>query len=62
MERSGVLPTTQSPPITIVGTELKESDDLDILGMTFDSKLTFKKYHCSVSRAASQTLDILSEQ
>ena len=25
------------------GTVLKESDDLDILGVTFDSKLTFEK-------------------
>ena len=31
----------QSPPLTIDGTVLKESDDLDILGVTFNSKLTF---------------------
>ena len=31
----------QPPPLTIDGTVLKESDDLDILGVTFDSKLTF---------------------
>ena len=31
----------QSPPLIIDGTVLKESDDLDILGVTFDSKLTF---------------------
>ena len=31
----------QSPPLTIDGTVLKESDDLDILGVTYDSKLTF---------------------
>ena len=31
----------QSPPLTISGTVLKESDDLVILGLTFDSKLTF---------------------
>ena len=49
----------QSPPLTIDGTVLKESDDLDILGVTFDSKLTFEKYLCSVSRAASQRLGIL---
>ena len=30
----------QSPPLTISGTVLKESDDLDILGVTFDSKMT----------------------
>ena len=29
----------QSPPLTIGGTVLKESDDLVILGVTFDSKL-----------------------
>ena len=38
---------------------LKESDDLDILGVTFDSKLTFEKHLYSVSRAASQRLGIL---
>ena len=31
----------QSPPLTIGGTILKESDDLVILGVTFDSKMTF---------------------
>ena len=49
----------QSPPLTIDGTVLKKSDDLDILGMTFDSKLTFEKHLRSVSRAASQRLGIL---
>ena len=34
----------QSPPLTIGGTVLKESDDVDILGVTFDSKLTFEKH------------------
>ena len=38
---------------------LKESDDLVILGVTFDSKMTFEKHLCSVSRAASQRLGIL---
>ena len=33
----------QLPPLTIDGTVLKESGDLDILGVTFDSKLTFEK-------------------
>ena len=42
----------QLPPLTIDGTVLKESDDLDILGVTFDSKLTFEKHLRSVSRAA----------
>ena len=44
----------QSPPLSIGGTVLKESDDLVILGVTFDSKMTFEKHLCSVSRAASQ--------
>ena len=51
----------QSPPITIGGTVLKESDDLDILGVTFDSKVTFGKHLRSVSRAASQRLGIMSK-
>ena len=49
----------QPPPLTIDGTVLKESVDLDMLGVTFDSKLTFEKHLCSVSRAASQRLGIL---
>ena len=49
----------QSPPLTIDGTVLKESDDLDILRVTFDSKLTFEKHLRSVSRAAFQRLGIL---
>ena len=47
------------PPLTIGGTILKESDDLVILGVTFDSKMTFEKHLRSVSRAASQRLGIL---
>ena len=31
----------QSHPLTIGGTVLKESDDLDLFGVTFDSKITF---------------------
>ena len=49
----------QSPALTIGETVLKESDDLVILGVTFDSKMTFRKHHCSVSTAASQRLFIL---
>ena len=49
----------QSPPLPIDGIVLKESEDLDILGVTFDSKLTFEKLLHSVSRAASQRLGIL---
>ena len=50
---------TLSPPLTIGGTVLKESDDLATLGVTFDSKMTFEKHIRSVSRAASQRLGIL---
>ena len=39
-----------SPPLTIGGTVLKVSDDLDILEETFDSKMTFEKHLRSVSR------------
>ena len=39
----------QSPPLTIGGTVLKESDDLVILGVTFDSMMTFEKHFRSVS-------------
>ena len=46
----------QSPALTIGGTVLKENDDLVILGVTFDSKMTFEKHLRSVSRAASQRL------
>ena len=49
----------QSPALTIGGTVLKESNDLVILGVTFDSKMTFEKHLRSVSRAASQRLRIL---
>ena len=35
---------SQSPALTIGGTVLKESDDLVILGVTFDSKMTFEKH------------------
>ena len=49
----------KSTPSTIGGTSLKESDDLVILEVTFDSKMTFEKHLCLVSRAASQRLGIL---
>ena len=45
--------------ISIGGNVLKESDDLDILGVTFDSKMTFEKHLRSLSRAASQRLGML---
>ena len=38
---------------------LKESDDLDVLGVTFDSKMIFEKHLRWVFRAASQRLGIL---
>ena len=50
---------SQPPPLSIDGTVLKESVDLDRLGVTFDFKLTFEKHLCSVSRAASQRLGFL---
>ena len=49
----------ESPALTIGGTVLKESDDLVILGVIFDSKMTFKKHPRSVSRAASKQLGII---
>ena len=45
--------------LTIGGTALTGSDDLVILGVTFDSKMTFEKHLRTVSRAASQRLGIL---
>ena len=38
----------QSPPLTIGRTVLKESDDLVVLGVAFDSKMTFEKHLRSV--------------
>ena len=49
----------QSPPLTIGGTVLK--DDLVILVVTFDSKMTFEKHLRSVFRAASQGLGVLKK-
>ena len=46
----------QSPALTIGGTVLKESGDLVVLGVTFDSKMTLEKHLRSVSRVASQRL------
>ena len=37
----------KSPLLSIGGTVLKESDDLVILGVTFDSKMTFEKHASS---------------
>ena len=49
----------QSPPLTIGRTVLKESDDLVIMGVTFDYKMTFEKHLCWISRPVSQRLIIL---
>ena len=38
---------------------LKEVDDLVILGVTLDSRMTFEKHLCSVYREASEGLCIL---
>ena len=51
----------QSSPSTIDGTVLKESDEIIILLVTFDSKMTFEKHLRLVSRAASQRLGILKK-
>ena len=48
-----------SPPLTTGETVLKESDGLDILGVTFDSKMTIVKHFRSISKAASQRSGIL---
>ena len=48
-----------SPTLTSGRTVLKESNDLVILGVTFDPKMTFEKHLWSVSRAASKRLGIL---
>ena len=49
----------QSSPLTLGETDLEESADLDILGVSFDAKKTFELYLRSVSREASQRLGIL---
>ena len=49
----------QSTQLIIRGSVLKESDDLVILEVTYDSKMTFEKHLLSVSREASQRLGIL---
>ena len=50
----------QSPPLTIGGTVLKESDDLDALGVTFDSKMIYEKHLRSVSRGLPQHTKLVS--
>ena len=46
----------ESPPLTIGESVLKESDDLDILGITFDSNTSFERHLRLVSMEASQRL------
>ena len=45
----------QSPPLTIGGTVLIEFEDLVILGVTFDFKMTFEKH----LRSALWVLEVL---
>ena len=52
--------THNASPATLIiyfETVLKESDDLVILGVIFDSMMTFEKYLRSVYRAGFQRLD-----
>ena len=51
----------QSPALALCGNVMGESVDLNILGVTFDTKMVFEKHLCSVSRAASQRLGILKK-
>ena len=46
----------QSSQLTIGRTVLKKSDNLIILGVTFDSKMTFEKHLRLVTRAATRNL------
>ena len=48
-----------SPSLTLDGTVLNESEDLEILGVSLDSKMTFEKHLRSVSRSVSQRLGIM---
>ena len=43
----------QSPPLTVGGTVLKESDDHDMFGVIFDSMISFEKVLCAVSLQSS---------
>ena len=45
----------KSTPLSIGKTVLKESDEIVILGVIFDSKLTFEKHLRLVSKTASKT-------
>ena len=54
-------PGSLTPLWIIGGIMLKESDDLVIWGVIFDSTMTHEKHICSVSRAASRRLFILKK-
>ena len=60
VSRSGTM-HLQPPSLTIGGTVLRESDNHVILGVLFDSKMTFEKHLRSVSRADSQRLGIVTK-
>ena len=49
----------ESPTLTMGGTVLNESEDLDIMGVTFNSKMTIEKHLRWVSRADSVRLCVL---
>ena len=49
----------QLTPLTLDGTVLKKSADLVILGLTFDTKMTFEKHLRSVASGAAQMLGIM---
>ena len=42
----------RSPPLTIGETVLKDSDDLDIFVVIFDSKMTFEQHLHSISKSS----------
>ena len=46
----------QSLPLTIGGTVLKDSDELDKLEVKFNSKITFQRHFCSFRSSFSKTL------
>ena len=58
VSRSCLVHPIAPPPLTIGGTVLKQSDDNNTFGVTFDWKMTFEKHLRSVSRAVSQRLGI----
>ena len=48
----------QSPPFTIGGNFLKESDDIVTLGVTFDSNIAFEKHHGRFPEQLLKGLDL----